>query len=155
MDSVRNSCSPSGSRKNRSSRITPRSASAAERAIGRAKGTIGERHGPIHSTLEKSLFGAIFLVSSLHTTTCNYVSRNNFALFHNTIETAQKLWNSNSLRVISMRSWDKRRRGQNPLPSFWALAGLEPAIYVRKPPIYIRNGVTLHTENQYSKLVIC
>ena len=42
MDSVRNSCSPSGSRKNRSSRITPRNASAAERAIGRAK---GERHG--------------------------------------------------------------------------------------------------------------
>ena len=35
------------------------------------------------------------------------------------------------------------------------LAGLEPAIYVSEPPIYIRNGVTLHTENQYSKLVIC
>ena len=45
MDSVRNSCSPSGSRKNRSSRITPRNTSTAERAIGRAKGAIGERHG--------------------------------------------------------------------------------------------------------------
>ena len=44
MDRVRNSCSPSGSRKNRSSRITPRNASAAERAIERTKGAIGERH---------------------------------------------------------------------------------------------------------------
>ena len=35
------------------------------------------------------------------------------------------------------------------------LAGLEPAIYVSKPGIFIRNGVTHHTENQYSKLVIC
>ena len=38
---------------------------------------------------------------------------------------------------------------------FEPLAGLEPAIYVSEPPIYIRNSVALHTENQYSKLVIC
>ena len=49
----------------------------------------------------------------------------------------------------------QQEEGKNPLLVVEPLAGLEPAIYVSKPPIYIRNGVTPHTENQYSKLVIC
>ena len=49
----------------------------------------------------------------------------------------------------------KKKRVETRFLLFEPLAGLEPAIYERKPPIYIRNGVTLHTENQYSKLVIC
>jgi hypothetical protein len=38
---------------------------------------------------------------------------------------------------------------------FEPLAGLEPAIFLSKPPIYIRNSVTHRTKNPYSKLVIC
>ena len=49
----------------------------------------------------------------------------------------------------------KEEEGRTLFLLFEPLAGLEPAIYVSEPPIYIRNGVTLHTENQYSKLVIC
>ena len=59
-------------------------------------------------------------------------------------------------RMISMRLMDKKKkRAETLFLLFEPLAGLEPAIYVSEPPIYIRNGVTPHTENQYSKLVIC
>ena len=60
------------------------------------------------------------------------------------------------LAVLVRDRWQsKKDTHKGCLFCFEPLAGLEPAIYVSEPPIYIRNGVTLHTENQYSKLVIC